>query len=258
VVVRPKTERRRFPRYRTDLPVTVLNRLERNLEGHCEVISEGGLGVTLAKAVAEGNVVLLQFAVPTHSTPFRVWAMVRNLSGLQHGLEFISITEGERLSIRQLCNELAIQSISGAQTGSDHPLAEQRQKKPYHKPTVKFKKVTDADPSACKRFLHPENKSPERRRFPRFSCFFPVELRSAGQSYPTCCETTNISLRGCYVRVLFPLPVGTAVDIRIGMAGREIQAKGVVKTLERALGNGVEFTDMDYSHRLQLQQYLTG
>jgi len=50
--------------------------------------------------------------------------------------------------------------------------------------------------------------------------------------------------------------VGTVVDIRIVMAGREIQAKGVVKTLDPALGNGIEFTEMGSSSRLQLQQYL--
>jgi len=109
---------RRFPRYRTDLPITVRNRLEQDFEGHCNVIAEGGLSVTLPEAIAVGSVVLLQFVVPTHPTPLRVWAVVRYLIGLQHGLEFTSITEGERLSIRQFCNELTLQSISGAQTGS--------------------------------------------------------------------------------------------------------------------------------------------
>ncbi len=118
VVVRPKTERRRFPRYRTDLPITVRNRLERDLEGHCKVISEGGLGVTLPEAVSAGSVVLLQFVVPTYPTPLRVWAVVRYLIALQHGLEFMYITEGERLSIRRFCNELGLQSINGAQTDS--------------------------------------------------------------------------------------------------------------------------------------------
>jgi len=118
VAVRPKTERRRFPRYRTDLPITVRNRLEIDLEGHCNVISEGSLSVTLLEAIAAGSVVLLQFAVPTHPTALHLWAVVRHLIGLQHGLEFISITEGERLSLRQFCNELALQSINGAQTGS--------------------------------------------------------------------------------------------------------------------------------------------
>jgi len=118
VAMKPRPERRRFPRYRTDLPITVRNRLESDLEGHCNVIAEGGLSITLLEAIAAGSVVLLQFVVPTHPTPLRVWAVVRHLIGLQHGLGFISITEGERLSIRQFCNELALQSMSGTQTDS--------------------------------------------------------------------------------------------------------------------------------------------
>jgi len=34
----------------------------------------------------------------------------------QHGLEFVSLTSEERLSIRQFCNGLAVQSGSGEQT----------------------------------------------------------------------------------------------------------------------------------------------
>ena len=109
---------RRFPRYRTDLPITVRNRLEHDFEGHCDVIAEGGLSLTLPEAVPEGTAILLEFVVPTHPIRLRVWAVVRYLIGLQHGLEFISITEKERLSIRRFCNELPLQSISEAQTGS--------------------------------------------------------------------------------------------------------------------------------------------
>jgi PilZ domain len=118
VAVKPRIERRRLPRYWTSLPVTVRNRLERDLEGQSIAISEGGISVTLTEPVPVGSVVLLQFAVPTHPTAFRLWAVVRHLIGLQHGLEFVSVTEGERLSLRQFCNELALQSASGVQTGT--------------------------------------------------------------------------------------------------------------------------------------------
>ena len=118
VAVKPRIERRRLPRYWASLPVTVRNRLEHDLEGHSIAISEGGISVTLPGPIPVGSVVLLQFAVPTHPTALHLWAVVRHLIGLQHGLEFISITEGERLSLRQFCNELALQSISGPQTGS--------------------------------------------------------------------------------------------------------------------------------------------
>ena len=117
VAVKPRIERRRLPRYRTSLPVAVRNRLEGDLEGHSNVISEGGLSLTLPGPIPVGSVVLLQFAVPTHPTKLRLWAVVRHLIGLQHGLEFVSVTEGERRSLRQFCNGLALQSASGAQAG---------------------------------------------------------------------------------------------------------------------------------------------
>ena len=100
-----------------------------------------------------------------------------------------------------------------------------------------------------------ENSS-ERRRFTRYQGALPVQLRAEGQPYPTSCEAIDVSLSGCYVKMLFPLPVGTVVDIRIGMDGREAKAKGLVKTSDPSLGNGIEFTEMASSCQQELEQYL--
>jgi hypothetical protein len=109
--------RRRFPRYRTALPLRVRDHLERQLEGYCDIIAEGGLGVTLSETLPPGSVVLLQFALPNRPTELQVWAIVRSyVDPHQHGLEFISLNDEERLSIRLFCNELAVQSVSGEQT----------------------------------------------------------------------------------------------------------------------------------------------
>jgi len=105
-------ERRRTPRYRTNLPVVVRNREAGDIEGLGTVISEGGLSLTLPSAIPVGNVLELQFAIPTHPMVLHVWAIVRNLMALQHGVEFVSLTDGERLSVRQYCNGLALQSAS--------------------------------------------------------------------------------------------------------------------------------------------------
>ncbi len=101
-----------------------------------------------------------------------------------------------------------------------------------------------------------EGKHSERRRFPRRLCSLPVELRPPGQPYPTSCETTDLSLCGCYVKLLFPLPVGTVVDVRFSAGDTEVQAKAVVKTSNPGLGNGIDFTEMAPSTRLQLERYL--
>ena len=104
------TERRRFRRYLTNLPLTV-SLGERDLDGYCNQIAEGGLGAFLAEPVPAGSVVVLHFAVPNPPTELHVQAVVRYQIGFQHGLEFTSINEGERLSIRQFCTELPSASV---------------------------------------------------------------------------------------------------------------------------------------------------
>jgi hypothetical protein len=47
--------RRRFPRYRTNLPVRVRDRQQRTHVGHCFVIAKGGLGATLPESISVGS-----------------------------------------------------------------------------------------------------------------------------------------------------------------------------------------------------------
>jgi len=94
------------------LPLTVRNHQERDLGGRCFVIAEGGLGGILPEPIPVGSVVQLWLAVPTHPTLLEVWAVVRYQLDLNHGFEFVSLIEGERLSIRLFCNDLAVQSAA--------------------------------------------------------------------------------------------------------------------------------------------------
>jgi hypothetical protein len=104
------TGQRKFRRYLTTLPITVIVR-ERGFEGYCNQIAQGGLGAFLPEAVPVGSEILLQFVVPTHPSKLRVQAVVRYQIGFQHGFEFQSLNEAERLAIRQFCSELP--SVSG-------------------------------------------------------------------------------------------------------------------------------------------------
>jgi hypothetical protein len=104
------TGQRKFRRYLTTLPITVIVR-ERGLEGYCNQIAQGGLGALLPEIVPVGSVTLLQFVMPTFPSKLRVQAVVRYQIGFQHGFEFLSLNEAEQLAIRQFCSELA--SVSG-------------------------------------------------------------------------------------------------------------------------------------------------
>ena len=99
------TGRRRFLRHLTNLPITV-SLPERDIEGYCNQIAEGGLAAFLRDPIPVGSLVSLQFAVPTHPTELHLQGVVRYGFGYQHGLEFVSLKERERLAIRQFCTEL--------------------------------------------------------------------------------------------------------------------------------------------------------
>lgn len=96
---------RQSRRYLTNIQV-ILGFRERDLEAYCNDIAEDGLGALLPEPIPPGSVVLLKFVVPTHPTELHVRAVVRYHFGLQHGLAFLSLSEGERLAIRQFCSEL--------------------------------------------------------------------------------------------------------------------------------------------------------
>jgi c-di-GMP-binding flagellar brake protein YcgR len=99
--------RRRFPRYRTNLPLRVRTQEGRHLSANCFVISEGGLGASLPERIPVGSIVLLQFSLSTDST-LLLSALVRNEVNLSYGFEFVSLSQAERLSVEAFCNTLAL------------------------------------------------------------------------------------------------------------------------------------------------------
>lgn len=103
-----EAKQRRFSRYRTNLPLTVRDPWEREIEGRCEIISQGGLAAVLSEQVAIGTVMQLRLVLPICEAEIKVWVVVRNHCGLRHGVEFVSLTGAERLSILRYCNELAV------------------------------------------------------------------------------------------------------------------------------------------------------
>ena len=55
---------------------------------------------------------------------------------------------------------------------------------------------------------------------------------------------TDISLGGCYVEMLVPLPVDTAVEIVLKPEGAILEASGKVRSSQTGLGMGIAFTGM--------------
>ena len=108
--------RRRFPRYYSDLPVTLCNQQDQKFSGRCVILAEGGLGAILPQPFPPGTVITLQISIPNYETALNAQAIVRNQEGLRHGFEFASLADSERAAIRQFCDGLMLQSDDGRKT----------------------------------------------------------------------------------------------------------------------------------------------
>jgi hypothetical protein len=101
--------RRKFPRYRVNLPTTVTllgHAGYVTVQGHCTELAEGGLGVMVSADLVSGEIVSLELWIPNLKEPLALRAVVRRQAGLLHGLEFVSIPPDQCATIRTFCNGL--------------------------------------------------------------------------------------------------------------------------------------------------------
>ena len=87
--------------------------------------------------------------------------------------------------------------------------------------------------------------APEEKRLnPRFKCEGSMELKTEGSTIHTWATFTDVSLSGCYVEIMTTFPVGTVMDLRLGMHGFMVETRAVVRVTYPFLGMGIEFTDV--------------
>src|SRR5580698_2265506 len=80
----------------------------------------------------------------------------------------------------------------------------------------------------------------ERRRFPRRTCI--LEGQIAGDGYSANIRIADVSISGCYVEMLSPLPKGSAIEITLHLDEKMVRAKGDVVTSQVGFGMGIAFT----------------
>lgn len=104
---RSATERqRRFQRYPFDTRIQASifrEGLTTALWGRTSELGQDGLGATLSGAVLLGEVVSLEFALPIAPHVMKLRAVVRRSEGLRCGVEFLVVTEAQRMALRQVC-----------------------------------------------------------------------------------------------------------------------------------------------------------
>jgi len=96
----------------------------------------------------------------------------------------------------------------------------------------------------------------ERRAYQRFKIRVPIEMFPDSSTVPIRGETTDLSAGGCYVESLFPLELGTALEVRLRVAEETLIATADVTTCDRQVGNGIRFVKMLPEDREHLRAYL--
>jgi PilZ domain len=84
----------------------------------------------------------------------------------------------------------------------------------------------------------------ERRQFVRHACRLAAQIVLQNGTLRMTATVTDISLGGCYMEMLSPLPVDTFVDIAISPGDTTLQLSGRVRSSQVNFGMGVAFTGM--------------
>jgi hypothetical protein len=84
----------------------------------------------------------------------------------------------------------------------------------------------------------------ERRLFGRRSCRIGAQASIPGSSVSLPGKVTDISLGGCYVETLAPLPVDTMIELALTAGDTTLCASGKVRSSQTGLGMGVAFASM--------------
>jgi hypothetical protein len=96
-----------------------------------------------------------------------------------------------------------------------------------------------------------------QRRHTRHRCEGGAEVRTRAVNQPeqrVWATLDDLSMGGCHVKTFQPLPVNTNVELRLGIAGAEIRARGVVCSSRPGIGMGISFLDVEADCRERLAQ----
>jgi c-di-GMP-binding flagellar brake protein YcgR len=93
-----------------------------------------------------------------------------------------------------------------------------------------------------------------RRKHLRFKARVPVEFNPQGRR-ALASATADLSIGGCYLRIMFTFPIGTVLDVNL-QVGRQLRTKAVVVTQDFKIGNGLRFIEMSPEDEEALRNYL--
>jgi len=96
----------------------------------------------------------------------------------------------------------------------------------------------------------------ERRQFPRIACRLEAKVSVGGESSRQPAKVTDICLGGCYLEMLSPLPLSSAIVVTIHLDSGAIEAHGRVSSVHPGMGMGVSFTGMNAVDLRKLREFV--
>ena len=99
------TDTRRHPRYQIEVEIRVYGRDGAVVRGHSVDICESGISALLREEVRVGEVVRLEFAVPTGDVV--IHALTRQRNAFRYGFQFLE-TISQLEIIRRACRQFAV------------------------------------------------------------------------------------------------------------------------------------------------------
>jgi PilZ domain-containing protein len=101
---------RRYPRFVFDVRLQVRMFQDgefRSCWGRSVELGQDGIGATLTGTLTKGEIVTLEIPLPLTPYPMKVRAIVRYCQGLRYGFEFLTLNDGQRDTLRRVCQYLA-------------------------------------------------------------------------------------------------------------------------------------------------------
>jgi len=99
-------DQRRKPRFKIEVDITVRSRTCGTQKGHTVDISESGISALLKIEVPLGEIVELEFTLP--SGPVAIYAIVRQQNAFRYGFHFVELNPAHEF-IRVTCRHLAVE-----------------------------------------------------------------------------------------------------------------------------------------------------
>jgi hypothetical protein len=96
----------------------------------------------------------------------------------------------------------------------------------------------------------------ELRRASRYSLTAVAEIVDLTTGTRVSAQTSDLSLLGCYVDTLNPLPSGTQIKISISHEGQTFTGAGLVVYSSAHMGMGIKFLKVPHDHLSMLQEWL--